>query len=195
MSYIRKFNYEIIPEDSYAIIRGCSGCNCKSIYKNTNHFRMNSNGNRLDVWMIYQCEVCKHTYNLTIYERVKTEMISSEEYRLFMENDALLALKYGTDKTVFAKNKAEIDNSKMNYHLLSVNEQTGKLNPIVFQTGDLIEIENISEIKLRWDKLAAEILHISRNKLKMLETNEKIKIISEISNQKIEIWIQEDIYK
>ena len=78
MSYLRK--YEVIPVDTYKIIRQCSGCGCKSTFVSTNNFRVNANGNKIDVWLIYQCSKCRHTYNLTIYERIKAKDLNQEEY-------------------------------------------------------------------------------------------------------------------
>lgn len=52
---------------------------------------VNANGNRVDVWLIYRCKKCKHSWNLTIYERKKPAKIAPQEYELFMENDAELA--------------------------------------------------------------------------------------------------------
>ena len=95
MSYLEKIEYEIVPQDSFALIRNCSGCGKKSYFINTKRFRVNANGNRLDVWLIYQCEKCKHTYNLAIYERVKVSSVPEEEYRCFLRNDEQLAEMYG----------------------------------------------------------------------------------------------------
>ena len=75
MSYLKKIEYEIIPKESFMVIRNCSGCGRKSYFKNTKRFRVNANGNKLDVWLIYQCEKCRHTLNLTIYERQKASSV------------------------------------------------------------------------------------------------------------------------
>ena len=69
---------------------------------------MNANGNRVDVWLIYRCKKCKHTWNLTIYERVKPSKIKQEEFDLFMENDYKLAEKYGNDINFLKRNNAEL---------------------------------------------------------------------------------------
>lgn len=98
MSYCRKM-YNIIPETSYKIIRNCANCGRKSEYINTNCFRVNANGNKVDVWLIYQCERCRHTCNLTVYERVNPKLIK-EEYEKFLGNDIELSLQYGTDKVL-----------------------------------------------------------------------------------------------
>ena len=84
-------------------------------YVNTGRFRVNANGRRIDVWLIYQCEKCKHTLNLSIYERVNPEMIPGDEYKKFLANDEGCALEYGTNYPLFAKNKAQICDEKIEY--------------------------------------------------------------------------------
>ena len=188
MSYLRKFQYKIVPQESYTIIRNCSGCGCKSSYQNSNNFRINANGNRVDVWLIYQCKKCQHTYNLTIYERIRPESILAKEYRSLMENDGELAMKYGTDKSLFLKNKAEFDGNSTSYLLL--NSGTKKLvsdEAIQFQSGDIIEIENLCCIKVRMDKIVAEILHITRNKEKQLEKSGNIEILANYPGENTKI--------
>lgn len=69
MSYLKKFEYEMVPNDSFGIIQNCPKCGRKTHFKNTEKFRVNANGNKLDIWLIYQCEECKHTFNPAIYER------------------------------------------------------------------------------------------------------------------------------
>lgn len=96
MSYVRKIEYRIEPEESFKIIGNCTGCGCKSLFQNTNHFRVNANGNKVDVWLIYQCVKCKHTSNLTIYERCRPDTLERKEYESYLSNS--YALKVRTDK-------------------------------------------------------------------------------------------------
>lgn len=105
MCYLNKIEYEIVLNDSFSVIRGCAKCGVKTRFINTKKFRVNANGNKLDVWLIYQCENCKYTLNLTIYERQKVSAISKEEYRSFLSNDEQLAEMYGKNMQFFRKNR------------------------------------------------------------------------------------------
>lgn len=109
MSYSKKIEYEIVPEESFSVIRNCSGCGKKTSFKNTKKFRVNANGNKLDVWLIYQCEKCRHTWNLAIYERQKISVLPAEEYQRFLQNDQELAQQYGRNIRLFQKNKGRCD--------------------------------------------------------------------------------------
>ena len=84
---------------SYAkIIRRCGGCKRKKAFVCSGKFRVNANGRRIDVWLIYRCEKCGHTLNVPIYARVRPERIEPELYERFLENDRELAMEYAGDR-------------------------------------------------------------------------------------------------
>lgn len=156
MSYDTKIEYEILPNDSYQIIRNCPKCGCKTSFFNKNNFRVNANGNLIDVWLIYQCEKCKHTYNLSIYERVKPGSIGASEYQSFLSNDTRSAKKYGTDKSLFERNRAEINQEQISFTLTVISEDRQS-------AGNSIIIHNPSGLKVRTDKIISEITGLTRS--------------------------------
>lgn len=85
----------------------CGGCGKKQEFINSGKFRVNANGSRIDVWLIYRCKKCKHSWNLAIYERIKTSKIIKGDYELFLENDYELVFKYGNDIDFLRRNNAE----------------------------------------------------------------------------------------
>lgn len=88
-------------EKEYKIIHKCGRCGKKMPFVSTRRFRVNANKNKLDVWLIYQCQKCKHTLNIPIYERVSQQKIPGELYEGFLANDVELAVRYGTDAAFF----------------------------------------------------------------------------------------------
>lgn len=86
----------------------CGGCGKKQEFVNSGKFRVNANGNRVDVWLIYRCKKCKHSWNLTIYERIRPSKIIEDDYQLFLENDYEFAMKYGKDISFLKRNNAEL---------------------------------------------------------------------------------------
>ena len=86
----------------------CGGCVKNQEFVNSGRFRVNANGNRVDVWLIYRCKKCKHSWNLTIYERMKPSRIEHEEYELFLDNDSDLAMIYGKNIDFLKRNNAEL---------------------------------------------------------------------------------------
>lgn len=94
---------------SIKVYHRCGGCGKKQEFINSRKFRVNANGNRVDVWLIYRCKKCKHSWNLTIYERIRPSKIAPEDYIRFLENDWELALAYGQDLSFLKKNHAECE--------------------------------------------------------------------------------------
>lgn len=188
MSYLRKIEYTIMPEESFKVLRNCSGCGCKAVFHNTNCFCVNANGNKIDVWLIYQCVKCKHTNNLTIYERCRPESISQQEYEAFLSNSSKLAFKYGTDSQFFARNKAEVDWSDIKY---IIKRQKGMMsgNDEPLQKGDLLVVSNGYALKIRTDKVVSEVLNLTRSKVKGLEKSGAISVTEEKQEHKINIKI------
>lgn len=173
MSYWKKIEYEMKPKDSFYVIRCCAKCGSKTHFVNTEKFRVNANGNKLDVWLIYQCEECKHTFNLSIYERQKVSSIPKEEYQRFLDNDEELARRYGTDLQLFQKNKAEIDFERVSVDF--VKKYDTEENGGSGSSGNdiLITIYNPCKLKLRAEKQIAMVLGASRSQVKsMMEQGE-----------------------
>lgn len=192
MSYLRKIEYTIIPEESFKIIRNCSGCGCKTAFYNTNNFRVNANGNKIDVWLIYQCTKCKHTNNLTVYKRCRPESLVKEEYEGYLTNSSKLAFGYGTDSQFFARNRVEVDWSNINYIINRKNGMLVETNQF-FHEGDLIVVNNIYVLKVRTDKVVSEILNLTRSGVKGLEKSGIIVVSEEKQEHKIYIEIKGEL--
>lgn len=193
MSYLREIEYSIIPEESFQILRNCSGCGCKTAFYNTNSFRVNANGNKIDVWLIYQCLKCKHTYNLTVYERCRPESLRKKEYEGYLKNSSKLAFEYGTDSQFFSRNRAEVDWSNISYMINRKNDILIETDHF-FHQGDLLIVSNKYILKVRTDKVVSEILNVTRSGVKGLEKAGMIVVSEEKQKHKIYIEIKGDLY-
>ena len=121
--------------------------------------------NKLDIWLIYQCEKCKHTLNLAIYERQKISSISKEEYQRFLNNDEQLAEMYGRSMQLFRKNKADIDFTGLDHDfvkLCETLESSGSGKQI------LVTINNTNGLKIRPERQIAMVLGLSRSQVKSI---------------------------
>lgn len=85
----------------------CGGCGKKQEFVNSGKFRVNANGKSVDVWLIYRCKKCKHSWNLTVFERIRPGRISEELFEAFQSNDAEKAYEYGRDFDFLKRNNAE----------------------------------------------------------------------------------------
>lgn len=194
MSYLKKIEYEIVPKECFKVIRNCSGCGTKTRYINTKRFRVNANGNKLDVWLIYQCEKCKHTFNLTICERQKASSVPKEEYSRFLSNDEELADEYGRSFPFFKRNKAEVDTGEVEYEFVKLRE-TSDGEAVMGDASRqqvFIDIHNPYGMKLRPEKQVAEVLGISRSNVSKLMEEERIRIEA-ASSQFISVSVDVEI--
>lgn len=158
--------FRAVPQGAYRIIRNCSGCKGKSVYASTGNFRVNANGGRIDVWLIYQCETCRHTYNLSIHERKKVSDIPKDEYIRFEKNDAELALAYGLKKEIFQKNAAVVCEDGDGWYMEEA-EESAEMDERAVPQGYLpVMLKNPYRLKLRADKVIPEILGLSRSQVK-----------------------------
>lgn len=190
MCYFRKIEYEILPTKSFSVLRNCPGCGRKTHFINTRKFRVNANGNKLDVWLIYQCEDCKHTFNLTVYERQKVSSIPREEYQRFLDNDEALAETYGKAIPLFRKNKAEIDLENLHYDYVLLGEVEESDNISEGQT--ILTIQDPFGLKIRPEKQIAEVLGLSRSQVRKMLQREEI-MLENVSPRSIYVRIQTDL--
>lgn len=162
MSYLKKYQWEIVPKGLPMIKRNCPKCNQKTLYINTEKFRVNANKNCIDVWLIHQCEKCKSTWNLTIYERTKPCDIDKYKYEKFLSNDKELAREYAFDLNIYNKNKAEVILEDLNYEVIQKELESYNFN----KNELIIEIICKYPMELRLDTLLSNKFGVSRSKIK-----------------------------
>jgi hypothetical protein len=130
-----RIQWTIKPKELPSILKNCSKCKGKKEFKNSKKFRVNANGSQLDIWLIFRCESCETTYNLTVLERMEAGRMDKEEYKGFLSNSIHLAAKYGNDRELFRKNKAEMVQNQMDYEVIARNTS------IVCNEEGMIEVE------------------------------------------------------
>jgi hypothetical protein len=183
--------WELVPQNLPVVRRNCPKCNEKTHFINTQKFRVNANKSNIDIWLIYQCENCKSTWNLTIYERINPSDISNEIYERFLANDTDLARDYGFDLHVHARNRAELILDDVTYTLKvsnrkSVEKSTSELRlersinqdrsnkQDTSQKETVIQILSKYNLDIRVDKLLSDNLGISRGKVKKMYESQLI---------------------
>ncbi|MGG7177502.1 DUF1062 domain-containing protein [Clostridium paraputrificum] len=172
MSYLKKYIWELVPENLPKVKRNCPKCNEKTHYINSEKFRVNANKSNLDVWLIHQCEKCKSTWNMAIYERIKPNDISKDEYEKFLANDKDLAKEYAFNLRIYHKNKAEVILEDIIYKLKENLLESYYINDREY----VIEILCRYPVVIRIDRLLSDNLGISRSKIKSMHKNGQILI-------------------
>ena len=186
---IRRERWKLVPEAVPTVRRNCSKCKEKREFINSMKFRVNANGKNVDVWLIYRCEKCSTTWNMSIFERSPVSAIPEEEYAGFQANDRLLAESYGRRMDLFVKNRAEAVTPEGGYRIEAETEsETGaeecavagreagreaggeagaEENVLPAESGfRRIELEVPFPRVLRLDSLLADRLGVSRSMVK-----------------------------
>lgn len=187
MSYLKEYEWQLIPKNLPTIKRICPKCSKKTNYINTKKFRINANKNSLDVWLIYQCNKCKSTYNMTIYERINPLDIPKDEYEKFLANDENLAKEYSFDINFYSKNKAEAVFDDISYSVVKKEIKTSSYD----NNETIINIVSKYPTNVRVDKLLSDNLGLTRSAIKKLY--EKGYIYSNENNNLLRCKIKNNI--
>lgn len=170
MNYCKNVKWKIIALTTPMVKRNCPKCGNNACFKNSQKFRVNANKSKLDIWLIYQCEKCKSTWNMAIYERISHTDIDSTQYKLFLNNDEELAKKYGFDIAIHNKNKVKLEFENVEYEIVGEDINMLQSN---FDERNKIAIDITCEysLGLRVDKVLSKKLGISREKIKKIYEN------------------------
>lgn len=166
---IRRERWRIVPEAVPTVKRNCSKCKEKREFINSMKFRVNANGKNVDIWLIYRCEKCSTTWNMSIYERSPVSSVPEAEYAGFQGNDRLLAEAYGKRVDLFVKNRVEVMMPEGGYRIETEAgtdtdaEKNCSSDETCFRR---IELEVPFPVTLRLDSLLAGRLGISRGMVK-----------------------------
>lgn len=188
-----KEKWVIEPQNVPKLIKHCSKCGCDATFSNSYKFRVNANGKALDIWMIYNCETCKTSYNLTIFERINPQSLENCELEAFMSNASTQIERVSFDMGLYKKNKVTPCYEHIEYRLIKEKIQS---------TSDKREItlETNVDLPLRLDKFLCKELLLSRSHLKKQVESGFIGFDTEVKLNKSHIkngftfWLQEELF-
>lgn len=103
---MRKVRWELRIASPPAALRKCGRCGVETAFTSSGKFRVNAQGRRLDVWLVYRCPNCDGTWNARVASRVTPEALGR---RLgdFVNNSPDLAARYACDPDFIRQNGAE----------------------------------------------------------------------------------------
>ena len=105
---MQRILWELEYQDAPKVIRHCQKCGTKTHYGSSGLFRVNAQKKSLDIWLIYRCDVCDHTWNAEIYTRIKPGKLSEEQLERFHRNDPALSQSYAMNTEWLQRLQAEI---------------------------------------------------------------------------------------
>lgn len=133
-------------------------------YRCSDKFRVNANGKRIDVWLIYRCVDCDNSWNFCIIERCNRRDIEPALLQALESNDPVLARRHAFDVVALRNRVGRVEE----FPEVAVQKE---------MLGDFRENTTVLELRLglempislRLDRLLASELGISRSRLQALE--------------------------
>jgi len=122
-------------------------------------FRLNANGQQVDIWLIYKCAKCDTTWKLTLFRGIRPDSLPAELFYKLTNNDAALARQYAFDRQLQAG--CDVDYSGVEYKVEGLG--TPYLN-----TPLDIRITSEYYFDLKLSVLLAQILRKSVNNVRKL---------------------------
>lgn len=189
MSYSKQITWHVTPTNMPVVRKNCPKCGNNATYINSGKFRVNANKRNVDIWLIYHCEKCKSTWNMTIYERINPQEIDNTLFERFMNNDLELAKEYGFNIAVHNSNKARLDFSCIEYDILGDEVD---MKPSSVKEPIIITIQSAYALDLRMDKVLSKKMNLSRSQIKKLYKEERIWVIGDknLLNQRLQDEIE-----
>ncbi|MCB9760017.1 MAG: DUF1062 domain-containing protein [Alphaproteobacteria bacterium] len=68
----------LTPEHLPTLRRRCPRCDTETVHRCAERFRVNGNGRRLDVWLLYLCDGCGRTWKRTVHTRARPEALGAD---------------------------------------------------------------------------------------------------------------------
>jgi hypothetical protein len=87
----------------------CVDCRSGSATTGEGRFRVNANGNLLDVWLLVRCVSCDRTSNLTVHERAPVRSLGPAELDGYHGNDPGLVASRLLDPLLARRNHFTLD--------------------------------------------------------------------------------------
>lgn len=138
-------------------LRPCGGCGALRPFVPSGCFRVNAQKRRLDVWLVYRCADCDHTWNLEVMARTPPGEIDPARLSAFLANDADEARAVAFDATRLARAGARA----LADTAIRVARPDGEW-PGPHAGGPAVRIELVTPCDVRLDRLLATELGLSR---------------------------------
>lgn len=169
MSALLRIHWAITPRIAPRPHINCNRCRASKAYRSSGKFRVNANGKRIDVWLVYRCIDCDNSWNFGILERRNRRDIEPALLQALENNDPALARRHAFDLVAL---RSQVS------HVEEFPEITVRKEMIGGRAGNTAALELLltteMPVSLRLDRLLANELGISRSRLQSLEQKRQL---------------------
>ena len=164
MSSTVRIHWAITPQIAPQPLINCNRCGGVKAYRCSGKFRVNANGKRIDVWLIYRCVDCDNSWNFGIFERCNRRDIEPALLQAFESNDPGLARRHAFDMVALRNQVGRVEEfPDVAVHKRLLGGARDRAAALELRLG--LEMPT----SLRLDRLLAGELGISRSRLQALE--------------------------
>ncbi len=146
--------------------RKCNRCDNNSFYC-SEKFRINAQKKNIDIWLIYKCAKCNNTYNMTIFHRIKPELITKDTFNKFSNNNLEIVWKYAFSQETARKNNVKLDYGSVEYNIDYNNISIEDILNFDIEIVP-IKIKYPFDFKLKLSSVIRMCLNLSANQLNQL---------------------------
>jgi hypothetical protein len=108
MNTDRKALWAVRQSGLPAIVKPCTHCS-GTRHHSSGKFRVNANGNLLDVWLLLRCAACGRTSKVPVHERVQVRLLERERRLAYETNDPAMVRELIMSAPLAAKNGYHLD--------------------------------------------------------------------------------------
>jgi hypothetical protein len=164
MSSTVRIHWAITPQIAPQPLINCNRCGGVKAYRCSGKFRVNANGKRIDVWLIYRCVTCDNSWNFGIFERSNRRDIEPTLLQALESNDPGLARRHAFDIVALRNQVGRVEE----FPDVAVHK---RLLGGAGEEAAVLELQLGLEMptSLRLDRLLANELGIARSRLQALE--------------------------
>jgi hypothetical protein len=164
--------WTIVPQIAPQPWLNCNRCGGARRFRSSEKIRVNTNGKRVDAWLIYKCTSCDSTWNRPILERRRVDAIDPVLLRALRANDGGLARRLAFD----------VDGLRRRADQVEAFDDAAVLKDVLSESiMPVRRLEILCTVPeptaLRVDRLLASELRLSRSRIQSLEKSGDLRLI------------------
>ncbi|RTM08612.1 MAG: DUF1062 domain-containing protein [Hyphomicrobiales bacterium] len=171
MSPTLRVHWTISPAIAPRPLINCNRCGGVRPYQCGEKFRVNANGKRIDVWLIYRCSVCDNSWNFTILERRNRRDIEPALLAALESNDPALVRLHAFDSAALRDRTGRIEEFP-DVAIRKELRDSATENAIALE----LRLRLDGTTPLRLDRLLAGELGLSRSRLQALDDRGRLAV-------------------
>ncbi|MBN9549525.1 MAG: DUF1062 domain-containing protein [Alphaproteobacteria bacterium] len=171
MSSTLRVHWTIAPAIAPRPLINCNRCGGVRPYQCGEKFRVNANGKRIDVWLVYRCVDCDNSWNFTILERQNRRDIEPALLAALESNDPALARRFAFDAAGLRDRAGRVEE----FADVTVRKKLLDGDP-GSATALRLELRLEGTTPLRLDRLLAGELGLSRSRLQALDERRRVTV-------------------